>query len=53
MIGLFSEIDWKIDSYISILIIVDLLIKIVYDKLIKKTFDATHFRKIIMPVILC
>ena len=43
--------DWKGDSYDSILVIVDRLIKMVYYELVKVTIDAPGLAKIIINVV--
>ena len=44
--------DWKRDSYNSILVIVDRLIKIVHYKPVKVTIDAFDFVKVIIDVVM-
>ena len=43
--------NWKGDSYDSILVIVNRLIKMVYYELIKVTIDGLGFPKIIIDVV--
>ena len=50
--GLPVSIDWKGDSYDSILVIVDQLTKIVYYKPVKITFDAPGLAKVIINVVI-
>ena len=45
-------IYWKRDSYNSILVIVDWLIKMIYYKLIKVTIDASSLAEVIINVIM-
>ena len=45
--------DWKEDSYNSILVIIDRLIKIVHYKLVKITIDAPGLAKVIIDMVVC
>ena len=49
--GLPVLIDWKKDSYNSILVIVDWLTKMVHYKSVKITFDAPRLPKVIINVV--
>ena len=49
--GLPILINWKRDSYDSILIIIDWLTKVVYYHLVKITINASGFAKIIIDVV--
>ena len=51
MTGLLVLIDWKGESYDSILVIVDWFTKMVYYKLVKITFDAPGLAKVIIDVL--
>ena len=48
---LLISIDWKGDSYVSILIIVDWLTKIIYYELVKVTINTSGLAKVILDVI--
>ena len=50
--GLPISINWKGDSYNSILIIVDRLTKMVLYKLVKITLDAPGLAKVIINVVI-
>ena len=50
--GLPISTDWKGESYDSILVIVDLLTKMVYYKLVKVTIDASGLSEVIIDVVL-
>ena len=52
VIGLPVSINWKGETYDSILVIVDQLIKIVYYKSIKVTIDALDLAKVIIDVVI-
>ncbi len=45
------SVDWKSDSYDSILVIVDRLTKIVYYKPVKVMIDTTRLAKVIINVV--
>ncbi len=45
--------DWKNDSYNSILVIIDQLMKMVYYKLVKVTIDAPGLAKVIINIVVC
>ena len=47
------SINWKGDSYDTILVIVDRLIKMVYYKPIKITIDTLGFAEVIINVVVC
>ena len=49
--GLPISINWKRDSYNSILVIVNWLTKMVYDKPVKITIDIPGFAKVIVDVV--
>ena len=49
--GLLVSINWKRDSYNSILVIVDWLTKIVHYKLVKITFNASGLAKVIIDMV--
>ena len=49
--GLLVLINWKSDSYNSILVIVNRLTKIVHCKLVKITFNALGLAKVIIDVV--
>ena len=49
--GLPISTDWKVDSYDSILVIVNWLTKIVHYKPVKVTIDALGFTEIIINVV--
>ena len=49
--GLLILIDWKGDSYNSILVIVDWLTKIIYYKPVKIIIDAPGLAKIIIDMV--
>ena len=51
MTGLHISINWKRDSYNSILVIVDWLTKMVHYKLVKITIDAPSLAKVIINMI--
>ena len=51
MTGLPISIDWKKDSYSSILVIVDWFTKMVYYKPVKITLDAFRLAKVIINVV--
>ena len=51
MTGLPVSINWKKDSYDSILVIVDWLTKMVHNKLVKITFDASRLAEVIIDVV--
>ena len=51
--GLPVLINWKGDSYNSILVIVDWLTKMVHYKPVKITFDAPELAKVIINVVVC
>ena len=51
--GLLILANWKNDSYNSIFIIIDQLIKIVYYILVKVTINALGLAKVIINVIIC
>ncbi len=51
IIGLLISADSKGDSYDSILVIVNRLIKMVYYKLVKVTIDASSLAKVIINVV--
>ena len=51
MTSLSILINWKEDSYNSILVIVDWFIKIVHDKLIKIAFVILGLAKVIIDVV--
>ena len=46
-------IDWKRDSYNSILVIVDRLTKVVYYKPVKVIINATGLAEVIIDVVIC
>ena len=46
------SVDWKSDSYDSILVIVDYLIKMVYYKLVKVTINAPRLEEVIIDVVI-
>ena len=50
MTGLPISIDWKKNSYKSILVIVDRLTKMVHYKLVKITINALGLAKVIIDV---
>ena len=52
VIGLSLSADWKGDSYDSILIIVNRLTKMVYDKPVKVTINALELVEVIMNVVI-
>ena len=52
MTGLPVSINWKVENYNSILVIVNQLTKMVYYKLVKITFDALGLAKVIINVVL-
>lgn len=43
--------DWKSNSYSSILVIVDRLIKMIHYKLVKKIIDAARLARVIIDVV--
>ena len=49
--GLPISTDWKRDSYDSILVIVDRLIKIVYHELVKIPINAPGLAEVIIDVV--
>ncbi len=49
--GLPISADWKDDSYDSLLVIVDRLIKMVYYKPVKVTIDAPGLAKVIIDMV--
>ncbi len=49
--GLPISVDWKNDSYNSILVIVDRLTKMVYYEPVKITIDAPSLAKVIINVV--
>ncbi len=49
--GLPISAYWKSDSYNSILVIVDWLMKMVYYELVKVTIDASSLAKVIINVV--
>ena len=49
--GLPISTDWNGDSYDSILIIIDCLIKIVHYKLVMVTIDATNLAEVIINIV--
>lgn len=51
MTGLFLSVDWKNDSYDSILIIIDCLTKIVYYELVKVIINTQKLAKAIINVV--
>ena len=51
--GLPISIDWKGDSYNSILVIIDQLIKMVHYKTVKITFNAPGFAEVIIDIVIC
>lgn len=51
--GLPASVNWKDDSYDSILIIVDRLTKMVYYKSVKDTIDILRLSEAIIDVIAC
>ena len=51
--GLPILIDWKKNSYNSILVIINWLIKMVYYKLLKITLDASGLATVIINVVIC
>ena len=51
MTGLPVSIDWKRDSYNSILVIVDWLTKMVHYKPVKITFNAPGLAEVIIDVV--
>ncbi len=51
VIGLQISADWKSDSYDSIFVIVDRLIKMVHYKLVKVTIDAPGLVGLIIDVV--
>ena len=51
--GLPVSIDWKGDSYNSILVIVDWLTKMVHYKLVKITFNVLGLVEVIINVVVC
>ena len=51
VISLSMSVDCKSDSYNSILIIVDQLLKIIYYELIKVTINAPGLAKVIINVV--
>ena len=51
MTGLPVSINWRGDSYDSILVIVDWLTKMVYYKPVKIIFDAPGLAKVIIDVV--
>ena len=53
IISLLISTNWKDNSYNSILVIVDQLIKIVYYMLVKVTIDAPSLAKMIINVVIC
>ena len=53
VISLPVSIDWKRDSYDSILVIVDWLTKIVHYKPVKITLDRLKLGKVIINVVIC
>ena len=50
--GLLLSVDWKGDSYDSILVIVDHLTKMVHYEPVKVTIDAPRLAKVIIDVVL-
>ncbi len=50
--GLPISTDWKGDSYDSILVIIDQLMKIVYYKLVKVTINASGLAKVIIDMVM-
>ncbi len=51
--GLPISVDWKGDSYDSILVIVDRLTKIVYYEPVKVTIDTPGLAEVIIDVVMC
>ncbi len=49
--GLLVFTNWKDDTYNSILVIIDWLMKIVYYELVKVTIDAFDLAKVILDMI--
>lgn len=52
LIDLLLSTDWKSNSYDSILVIIDHLTKIVYDKLVKVAINFPRLPKVIIDVML-
>ena len=49
--GLLLSSDWKGDSYDSILVIIDRLIKMVHYKPVKVTIDTSGLAEVILDVV--
>lgn len=52
IINLLISSNWKSETYISILVIVDNLIKMIYYNLVKITIDILSLAKVIIDVVI-